>query len=273
MTERLSVGLIGAGVMGGALLRNWLKKAVIEPSKSVVFDPNLTDDVRRECIEAGLGVSPGPPPGTPPLDVLVVAVKPQAARDVLAGYADLAQRALVLSIMAGRSVDAVANDFGSAPRVVRAMPNLAALFGAGAAGLYAPDRVAAPDRAVAERLMTATGAAVWVDSEDALDAVTAVSGSGPAYFLAMTEALETAGVAAGLSTRDAAALARATCVGVGAMLAGSTASPGDWRDRVTSKGGSTAAALEALQGADGRLDKLVGDTVAAAKARAEALRG
>jgi pyrroline-5-carboxylate reductase len=147
------------------------------------------------------------------------------------------------------------------------MPNLAASLGAGVTGLYAPT-LNTPGRDIVDRLMSAAGDTVWVDSEQGIDFVTAVSGSGPAYFFLLTEALAEAGAALGLDSESAARLARATAAGAGALLSSDPRSPADIRKAVTSPGGTTAAALAVLDGDKKALRALLRDAVAAAARRA-----
>ncbi|MEZ5916847.1 MAG: pyrroline-5-carboxylate reductase dimerization domain-containing protein [Parvularculaceae bacterium] len=214
MNERICVGLIGAGAMGGALMRGWLANGVIDPARSAIFDPRVGDSMRALATDAGVAVNPAKKDLR--VDALVIAVKPQIAADVLPAYAPLAKDALSISVMAGKSIASVARALGAAALVARAMPNLPAAIGEGVTGLFAPEGIDARGRAVIERLMAAVGETVWVESERGIDLVTAVSGSGPAYFFAMVEALADAGVHAGLDAAAAAKLARATMTSRGA---------------------------------------------------------
>lgn len=269
MDKKISVALVGAGSMGGALLRAWLAEGVIEANRSAVFEPSPTDWLIEAAAEHGFAVNP--PSFDRAVDFLVVAVKPQAAADVLAPFAPLARTAIVLSVMAGKSIKAIERLTQGATRIVRAMPNLPAAVGAGVSGLYAPLAVTAADRAAAERLMRAVGEVVWVDSEAAIDAVTAVSGSGPAYFFLLGEALADAGRKAGLPEATARRLARATLVGAGAYVGADPRDLADLRRAVTSPGGTTEAALGVLDAEDDGLRALVEDAVSAACRRAAAL--
>ncbi len=264
MKGELSVGLVGAGAMGGALLRGWIRDGVINAKASAVFDPAPAPEIASLIREAGLATNPPREPSD--LDALVVAVKPQIANEALPAVAPLGADAVVISVMAGRSAASVRQALGGASKIVRAMPNLPAAIGAGVSGLYAEAALGSQERRVAERLMRAVGETVWVESEAALDLVTAVSGSGPAYYFLLTEALAEAGAALGL-TRDAAeGLARATAAGAGALLAKDPRSAAELRGAVTSPGGTTAAALKVFD--DGGLRVLVREAVAAAAKRA-----
>lgn len=265
MTEKPTVALIGAGAMGGALLKGWLKAGSIDAARSAVFDPNAGEAIAELCVEHGAGLNPD---NAGAFEALVVAVKPQVAEAVLPAYAPLAKRAVVISVMAGKSVASVAEALGGAAKVARAMPNLPAAIGKGVSGLYAPDAVDAREREMIETLMRAAGETVWTKSEDEIDAVTAVSGSGPAYFFLMTEALAQAGEALGLDPEAAARLALATLVGAGALMQAESRTPTEMRRAVTSPGGTTEAALSILDGDSGALRRLMKDAVAAAAKRA-----
>ncbi len=176
----------------------------------------------------------------------VLAVKPQVLHAVCTALAPRAQaeRPLVLSIAAGIRNDQIERWLGGDLAVVRAMPNTPALLGAGAAGLCANARVDGAGRALVERVLGAVGITCWIEDEAQMDVVTALSGSGPAYFFLLVEALEQAAVARGLPREAARALAAQTCLGAGRMLLESGATAGELRQRVTSPGGTTAAALE-----------------------------
>ena len=197
----------------------------------------------------------------------VLAVKPQVLRAVCAALAPLAQaeRPVVLSIAAGIRSDQIARWLGGDLAVVRAMPNTPALLGAGATGLCANAKVGAGRRALAERVMGAVGASCWIEDESQMDVVTALSGSGPAYFFLLAEALENAAVAHGLPREVARLLAAQTCLGAGRMLREDGAPADALRQRVTSPGGTTAAALERF--AAGGFEALVADALAAASRR------
>lgn len=266
MTTGPRVGLIGAGAMGGALLKGWIETRAINARRSAVFDPRVSPGIETLARAAGLALNPAP---APRFDVLVLAIKPQTLGDA-ARYAPMAGEALVVSVLAGKSIASISSVIGTR-RVVRAMPNLPSMAGAGAAGLYAPPDVSDDDRRIARALMEAVGAAVFVDSEAAIDAVTAISGSGPAYFFLMAEALEEAARALGLPAETAKALARQTLIGAGAVLNGDERSAADLRKAVTSPGGTTEAALAVLDGDAEKLRRLMKEAAEAAFARARAL--
>lgn len=266
MLENPKVALIGAGAMGGALLRGWLKAGSIDAAGSAVFDPGASDEIAALCARHGLALNPEMREVA--VDAVVVAVKPQMAASVLPAFAGLAKDAVVISVMAGKSVAAVSKALGGAGLVARAMPNLPAAIGRGVSGLYAPEAVGGEGRALIENLMQAAGETVWVESEQAIDFVTAVSGSGPAYFFLLTEALAEAGAALGLSKDAAERLALATLTGAGALLETETRTPSEMRRAVTSPGGTTEAALNVLDGDNKALRRLIKEAVAAAAKRA-----
>ena len=248
-----TVWLLGCGNMGGALLRRWL---AAELTRVAVIDP------APRTLPDGIVASGDAPDGVP--DVLVVAVKPQLLAQAAAPLvARLGADTLIVSIVAGVSCATLAALFDGR-QVVRTMPNTPASVGQGVTALFAPDG----RRAVAEALFAPAGTWVWLDDEAQFDAVTAVSGSGPAYVFAMIEALGAAGVAAGLPPALAAELALRTVAGAGQLAALGEASPAELRASVTSPNGTTAAGLAVLQPA---LDALMQATVAAAARRSREL--
>jgi len=199
----------------------------------------------------------------------VVAIKPQVLKDeasMLAGFAQAG--ALIISIAAGTSVEALMKSWGRRARIIRAMPNTPGAIGAGITGLYAAKGTTAADKKRAASLLAALGETVWVAKEELIDSVTAVSGSGPAYLFLMAEALTEAGVAEGLPRAQAEKFARATVAGAGALLAADKSPVSALREAVTSPGGTTAAALYVLMAEDG-LVALMTRAVHAARKRAE----
>jgi pyrroline-5-carboxylate reductase len=204
-------------------------------------------------------------------DTIVLAVKPQVMRDVCAalGAAIGDAKPLIVSIAAGIRIEQIETWLGRHLPVVRAMPNTPALVGAGATGLIANTRVDANARARAEAILGAAGRTAWIDDEALMDTVTALSGSGPAYFFLLVEALEDAAAAQGLPRETARLLASQTCLGAGRMLVESGEAPARLRERVTSPGGTTAAALAAFDA--GGLRELVASAVDAATRRGREL--
>ncbi len=203
----------------------------------------------------------------------MIAVKPQTAPEALTGIAArIAPDAVVISIMAGRTLGFLEAAMPAGTAIVRAMPNTPAAIGRGITVAVPNARVTPAQRDLAHRLLAATGAVEWVDDETLMDAVTAVSGSGPAYIFLLAESLARAGEKAGLPPVLAACLARATVAGAGELLHRSPLDAATLRQNVTSPGGTTAAALDVLMGPDG-LDQLMERAVAAAARRGRALAG
>ena len=217
------------------------------------------------------GLAVNPPLPAARFDALVIAIKPQIAAEALAEFSGLAAGAVTISVMAGKSLSSIAAALPAADKIVRAMPNLPAAVGAGATAIFAPPGIDAADRSLAETLMHAVGEAIWVESEDAIDAVTAVSGSGPAYFFLLAEALAEAAISVGLDAAAAQKLARATLVGAGAYAAADERALADLRRAVTSPGGTTDAALKILDGDEKAMRQLLLKAVDAARRRAREL--
>lgn len=239
--------LAGAGKMGGALLTGWLD-AGLDPARIMVQDPNPPADVADLCRRRGIRCGDDPDPGrrTPPA-VLIAAVKPQVMDAVFPGLAArAADRALTISIAAGRTIQSFAAQLPDGAPIVRAMPNTPAAIGRGITAMVANAAATQRDVATAGALLGAVGEVVILPDESLMDAVTAVSGSGPAYVFLLVEAMAKAGVAAGLEPAVAMTLARTTVAGSGALLAHSTLEAETLRNNVTSPGGTTAAALSVL---------------------------
>ena len=263
-----SLVLAGAGKMGGAMLRAWLDRG-LDSGAITVIDPEPAADIVKLSRDAGFALNrPAPAP-----DVLVLAIKPQALDEASALAALAGPRTLVISILAGKTIANVRARLPEAGAIVRAMPNLPAAVGRGVAGLAAEARANAAQRAMAEALLSATGDVVFLDDERQIDAVTAISGSGPAYVFYLAECLAQAGAALGLPAEVAARLARATVEGAGELMFRSRdRTPAELRESVTSRGGTTAAALEVLMAGDG-LAPLIERAARAAEQRAKALSG
>jgi pyrroline-5-carboxylate reductase len=266
-----SLVLVGAGKMGGAMLEGWLSVG-LAPGALTVVDPQPSEAIAALCRARGVTLNPESATADRPA-VVVLAIKPQMLEAASPGIAQLVgPGTLVVSILAGKTIADLRARIPDARTVVRAMPNLPASIGRGATGAFANGETSAEQRAVAQTLLASIGAVEWVDDEGLIDAVTALSGSGPAYVFHMVECLARAGAAAGLPRDLAERLARATVAGAGALLADSPLPASTLRENVTSPGGTTAAALEVLMAADG-LDPLMRKAVAAAKRRAEELAG
>ncbi len=254
--------LLGCGKMGSALLRGWLAGGL--PASAVrVVEPRPSDWLRS----TGAALD-GPMPAAPA--VAVVAVKPQVMGEALPAMTALGGGAtLVLSIAAGTPLAAFEAAFGPATPVVRAMPNTPAAIGRGITGIVGNAQATDAHVALAEALLGAVGEVVRLPSEDAVDAVTGVSGSGPAYVFHLIEALARAGEAEGLAPDLALRLARATVAGAGALAQETGEDPAQLRRDVTSPNGTTQAGLEVLMA---ELPDLIARTVRAATARARELR-
>lgn len=261
-----TVILAGAGKMGGALLSGWLAQG-LDPKRVAVLEPHLSGEIRAL---AARGVRLNPAITTADdVAALVIAVKPQTFGD--AGPAlrpRIGPATLVVSIMAGTTIAML--DAACGGNIVRAMPNTPAAIGRGITVAVAAKGVREEQRTTANALLRATGAVEWIDDEALMDAVTAVSGSGPAYVFLLAEELARAGVAAGLPADLAARLARETVAGSGELLHRSGLDAATLRQNVTSPGGTTAAALGVLMGENG-LKELMTRAVAAATERSKEL--
>ncbi len=261
--------LVGAGKMGGALLEGWLRLG-LDPKKLAVVEPQPAAEISALSRR---GVRLNPQPQTiRGAAALVIAIKPQAAAEAMPAIAELLSPATVtVSIMAGRTLGFLGGALGRERALIRAMPNTPAAIGRGIT-VAVPRQASAAQRALAGLLLSATGRVEWVDDEALMDAVTAVSGSGPAYIFLLAEALAAAGVAAGLPAALADTLARETVAGAGELLHRSPLAAASLRENVTSPGGTTAAALAVLMGEDG-LAPLMRRAIAAATARSRELAG
>lgn len=258
----MNVLLVGCGRMGGAMARRW-----VDEHRVLVFDPAASVPAGAERVEALDSVD------LPGDLVVVIAVKPQVFSDLGPTLVPLAARGcLFLSIMAGLRLASIGGVIGGSERIVRAMPNTPAAIGAGITALVKGGEVGDRDAESVEALLRPTGKLVWLGDEAELDLVTAVSGSGPAYFFRFTEALARAGTAAGLDAALAMELARETMIGA-AALAGTEDDPlSELRRQVTSPGGTTAAGIAQMDD-NAAIDRLVGRVVDAAAARSRTLAG
>lgn len=266
-----SLVLVGAGKMGGAMLEGWLKLGV-SPASVTVVDPYPSTAMKALCEAKGVRLNP-PPGSVKPPETLALAIKPQTFNAAATEIARMiSPQTLVVSIMAGKTIANIKQRL-PAKAVVRAMPNTPAAVGRGVTAVAACPNVSIAQRGVAHSLLSAIGRIEWVEDENLIDAVTAVSGSGPAYVFLLAETLAKAGEAAGLPADLALRLARSTVEGAGElMFRDSETSPALLRENVTSPGGTTAAALSVLMAPDG-LQPLMNMAVAAAKRRSEELSG
>ncbi len=265
---RGTIVLLGAGKMGGALLEGWLARR-LPPRHVVVLEPKPSKAIK---VLARRGVRINPKGAVGPAAAILVAVKPQVAPEALPALVPLlGARTLVVSIMAGRTLGFLEQALPNAA-IVRAMPNTPAAIGRGITVAVGNRKVHTAARKLAHALLAATGTVEWVADERLMDAVTAVSGSGPAYVFLLAEAMARAGAAAGLPAALADRLARETVAGSGELLHRSTEPAATLRSNVTSPGGTTAAALTVLMGKDG-LEPLMTEAVAAATKRGRELAG
>jgi pyrroline-5-carboxylate reductase len=261
-----TIVLAGAGKMGGAMLSGWLAQG-LDANSVAVIEPYPADEIKALSAK-GVRLNPAPQ-DVGSVATLVIAVKPQMFREAgpqLRPF--VASSTLVVSIMAGMTIAAISEVCGG--NVVRAMPNTPAAIGRGITVAVAAGNVSAAQRAVADALLRAIGAVEWISDEALMDAVTAVSGSGPAYVFLLAEELARAGVEAGLPLELATKLARETVAGSGELLRRSEFDSATLRVNVTSSGGTTAAALEVLMGPDG-MQSLLTRAVAAATKRSREL--
>jgi pyrroline-5-carboxylate reductase len=260
--------LVGAGKMGGAMLDGWLGLG-LDPAKVAVMEPRPSDEITA-LVARGVRLNPSSVTDT---RVIVIAIKPQDAAAVVPSLKPLAGANIVaVSIMAGQTLRFLQGALPDNLAIVRAMPNTPAAIGRGITVAVPNARVSADQRAVADALLGAVGTVEWVSDETLLDAVTAVSGSGPAYVFLLAESLARAGAAAGLPADLATRLARATVSGAGELLHRAALDAATLRENVTSRGGTTAAALGVLMAEDG-LDPLMQKAIAAATKRSRELAG
>lgn len=266
-----TIGFIGAGNMAEAIARGLLRTAAYQPNELSATDP---DAGRQQLFASALGISCSAEKGTPAgADIVILAVKPFIMADALAQIKpSVRPDALIISIAAGISAAFIEKSLATAenatPRVVRAMPNTPMLVGKGISALCRGTSATEHDLIAAERIFSAGGKTVRI-TEDLIDAVTGVSGSGPAYIFYMTESLAQAGIAAGLTELQASQLARQMVIGAAALLEQSKDSPEELRRKVTTPKGTTQAAIETMQA--GGFSDLMTRAVLAATRRSKEL--
>jgi pyrroline-5-carboxylate reductase len=242
--------LVGAGKMGGAMLEGWLKGGA-EASRIVALDPSPPPEVKALLERSGVRLNPGVD-AIDDAEVVVMAVKPQLMEDVLPGVVPLkAAKPLILSVAAGKTIASFERHFGADAAVIRTIPNTPAAVGRGITAMAANANVSPAQLALARSLLAAVGEVVTVENEAMIDAVTAVSGSGPAYVFYLTECLAAAGEKAGLPKDLAMQLARATVSGAGELMRQSGIEAATLRQNVTSPKGTTYAALQVLMAENG----------------------
>jgi pyrroline-5-carboxylate reductase len=264
--------LLGAGKMGGAMLDGWTARG-LKSKQVVVIDP-LAGKAIKALVKTGLALNPKPGPKTKAdAAAIVIAVKPQMAPEAIPPLGlYVGKSTLVISIMAGRTIRFLENILPPGTAIVRAMPNTPAAIGRGITVAVPNAKVSARQRKLAGALLAATGMVEWVSDEKLIDAVTATSGSGPAYVFLLVEAMTKAGIASGLPADLAGRLARETVAGSGELLHRSDLDAATLRQNVTSPGGTTAAALAVLMGPAG-FDDLLTKAIAAATKRSRELAG
>ncbi|MBX9452609.1 MAG: pyrroline-5-carboxylate reductase [Mesorhizobium sp.] len=258
--------LVGCGNMGYAMLAGWLSSGKLAANEAIVVEP--TDALRERA--ATLGVTALSDAGEITADaapqLIVFAVKPQVILDIVPAYVRFKALATYVSVAAGTPISAFEGALGADAGVIRCMPNTPAAIGKGMMVVVANDNVDAATSDFVRDLLSASGEVAMIDDEGLMDAVTAVSGSGPAYVFHFIECLTAAGEKAGLPVETAKLLAMQTVYGAAALAAESREEPGTLRQQVTSPNGTTAAALSVLMG-DDRLKMLVTEAVEAARAR------
>lgn len=260
----MKVVLVGCGNMGFAMLAGWLKAGKLQAGDVIVVEPN--EGLRERAVDLGVEALSQVPVSLE-ADLIVIAVKPQVIRDVLGGYAGQGDgKATFVSVAAGTPIATFTEILGDKTPIIRCMPNTPAAIGKGMMVTFANDQVSAQVMDAVRDLLSASGAVASIDSESLMDAVTAVSGSGPAYIFHFIEALTMAGEAVGLPKETAKLLAMQTVYGAASLAKDSGEEPGELRRQVTSPNGTTQAGLEVLMGGEA-LTTLLTATVKAARDR------
>ena len=260
-----NIGFIGGGNMAQALIGGLISRG-LPATRITVSDP--VDVIRERLQEKDVHVTSDNIAAIQNADVVVLAVKPQVLSQVLKPLHSLLEGKLIISIVAGAEIKTIA-DLTGAARIVRVMPNTPALVQTGAHGMYAHENVDIQDRDLASQVLAATGLTLWVKTEAQIDAVTAVSGSGPAYFFYMMESMIRAGQNMGLDEKVATALTLQTALGAAQMAITSANSPAELRKNVTSPNGTTQAALEVFDRA--QISQNIQTALAAAQKRSQEL--
>ncbi|MBI0425911.1 pyrroline-5-carboxylate reductase [Psychrobacter sp. NG27] len=267
--DNKKISFIGGGNMAQALISG-LVGCGIKPSLITVADPS--SDVREQLAAKGLNtVDPMADPKSAVIgaDIVVLAVKPQMMKVVVSSFADALDNQLVISVAAGLSTDLLSNMMGGYGNIVRAMPNTPSMIQMGATGLYGTDNISAEQKALATAVMEASGLVMWVDDEAHMHAVTAVSGSAPAYMFYFIESMVDSAVALGLDKEQASALALQTMIGAAKMAMNSDDAPAELRRKVTSPNGTTQAAVESMQANE--IGRQIGEAMQACYDRSQAL--
>ena len=261
-----NITFIGGGNMAQALISGMIARG-LPATRITVSDP--VPEIQELLKQQDINVTDNNAEAIADADVVVIAVKPQILAQVLSPLAEKLTNQLVISIVAGAPIQLYKSLLGGYDRIVRVMPNTPALVQSGAHGLYAPDYISQADRDVAAQVMATTGLTIWVDSEKKIDAVTAVSGSGPAYFFYLMEAMIQAGKNLGLDEQTASALTLQTALGAAQMAITSANTPAQLRRNVTSPNGTTQAAIETFD--QYQVSQHIQAALAAAEKRSESL--
>lgn len=263
------ISFIGGGNMAQALISG-LVGCGVKPEMITVADPST--DIRQQLDAKGLNTVDPTADATTAVkdaDLVVLAVKPQVMKAVVSGFTDVLDKQLIVSVAAGLSTELLADMLGGYQNIVRAMPNTPAMIQMGATGLYATDSINAEQNQLATAAMEASGLVMWVEDEEHLHAVTAVSGSAPAYMFYFLESMIDQGVALGLDKEQASALAMQTMLGAAKMAMGSDDTPAELRRKVTSPNGTTQAAIESMQANE--VGRQIGEAMQACYDRSQAL--
>ena len=264
--SKQEIVIVGCGKMGSALLKGWLAEG-LDPNEITVIDPDPSDWLIKQTVRLNKTLPINP-------SIVLIAVKPQMMPDVVPKLKKLGNsKTLFISIAAGTSISYFQRILGNQTPIVRAMPNTPASIGKGITAIIANAYVSDIELKATEKLLSSVGKIVSLDSEEQMDAVTAVSGSGPAYVFHLIEALADAGQANGLNAELSMTLAKATVAGAGLLAEKSNEDPTNLRINVTSPGGTTAAALKILMDQDTGFNSLLFKAVEAASNRSKELRG
>jgi len=267
--DNKKISFIGGGNMAQALISG-LVSCGVKPSLITVADPS--SEAREQLAAKGLNtVDPTADAKAAVIDadIVVLAVKPQVMKAVVSSFSDILDKQLVISVAAGLSTELLSDMLGGYDNIVRAMPNTPAMIQMGATGLYGTDNISAEQKQLATAVMEASGLVMWVDNEEHMHAVTAVSGSAPAYMFYIIEAMVDGAVALGLDKEQASALAMQTMLGAAQMAMGSEDAPSELRRKVTSPNGTTQAAIESMQA--NNIDRQIGEAMQACYDRSQAL--
>ncbi|WP_352258639.1 pyrroline-5-carboxylate reductase [Psychrobacter sp. TB55-MNA-CIBAN-0194] len=267
--DNKKISFIGGGNMAQALISG-LVGCGIKPNLVTVADPS--SDAREQLSAKGLNtVDPMADPKSAVIDadIVVLAVKPQMMKVVVSAFADVLDTQLVISVAAGLSTDLLSNMLGGYSNIVRAMPNTPSMIQMGATGLYGTANISAEQKELATAVMEASGLVMWVENEEQMHAVTAVSGSAPAYMFYFLESMIDGAVALGLDKEQASALAMQTMIGAAKMAMNSDDTPAELRRKVTSPNGTTQAAVESMQANE--IGRQISEAMKACSDRSQAL--